>query len=110
MTLRQLVADTGRFGGAKNSDCRAVVRLQRMTRNAALPVRIDFLGLPFSEPKLFEIAGAYDAVSSHRMPPPDFGPVDTVETRALSAFSATPRPMPAPRTLSGDEPRAIQED
>jgi amidase len=77
---------------------------------AVLPVGIDFLGLPFSEPTLYEIAGAYEAVSNHRMPPPDFGPVNTAETRAFSAFSAAPRPMPEPRTLSEDELRAIDQD
>ena len=75
-----------------------------------LPVGIDFLGLPFSEPTLYEIAGAYEAVSNHRMPPPDFGPVNTAETRAFSAFSPTARPMPEPRTLSEDELRAIDQD
>jgi hypothetical protein len=77
---------------------------------AALPVGIDFLGLPFSEPTLFEIAGAYEAVSRHRTPPPDFGPVNAAQTRALSTLPATPRPMPEPRTLSEDELRATQED
>ena len=44
---------------------------------AALPVGIDFLGLPFSEPTLFEIGAAYEAATRHRTPPPDFGPLDT---------------------------------
>jgi Asp-tRNA(Asn)/Glu-tRNA(Gln) amidotransferase A subunit family amidase len=41
----------------------------------ALPVGIDFLGLPFSEPKLFEIGSAFEAATHHRTPPPDFGPL-----------------------------------
>ena len=44
---------------------------------AALPVGIDFLGLPFGEPTLFEIAAAYEAATQHRKPPPDFGPSTT---------------------------------
>jgi amidase len=43
---------------------------------AALPVGIDFLGLPFSEPTLFEIGSAYEAATRHRTQPPDFGPLD----------------------------------
>jgi Asp-tRNA(Asn)/Glu-tRNA(Gln) amidotransferase A subunit family amidase len=43
---------------------------------AVLPVGIDFLGLPFSEPALFEIASAYEAATHHRTPPPEFGPLD----------------------------------
>ena len=42
---------------------------------AALPVGIDFLGLPFSEAKLFAIGSAYEAATRHRTPPPDFGPL-----------------------------------
>jgi amidase len=76
----------------------------------SLPVGIDFLGLPFSEPTMFEIARAYEAMSRHCTPPPDFGPVSAPETRALRALSASPRPTPEPRTLSEDELRAIQED
>lgn len=43
---------------------------------AALPVGIDFLGLPFSEPTLFEIGAAYEAATRHRTPPPGFGPLE----------------------------------
>jgi amidase len=42
---------------------------------AKLPVGIDFLGLPFAEQKLFEIASAYEAATDHRSPPPEFGPL-----------------------------------
>ncbi|CAA9476427.1 MAG: hypothetical protein AVDCRST_MAG67-500 [uncultured Solirubrobacteraceae bacterium] len=43
---------------------------------AALPVGIDFLGLPFSEATLFEIGSAYESATRHRAPPPNFGPLD----------------------------------
>jgi amidase len=42
---------------------------------ARLPVGIDFLGRPFSEPTLLKIAAAYEQATHHREPPPDFGPL-----------------------------------
>jgi len=42
---------------------------------AVLPVGVDFLGRPFSEPVLLKIAGAYDHATHLRHPPPDFGPL-----------------------------------
>ncbi len=77
---------------------------------AALPVGIDFLGLPFSEATLFEIGAAYEAVTRHRIPPPDFGPVTTPSAARLTARVRHARPMPAPRTLSDDELLAIEEN
>ncbi|MFP5362435.1 MAG: amidase [Thermoleophilia bacterium] len=46
---------------------------------AKLPVGIDFLGLPFSEAKLFEIGSAFETATRHRIPPPAFGPLDAAE-------------------------------
>jgi Asp-tRNA(Asn)/Glu-tRNA(Gln) amidotransferase A subunit family amidase len=43
--------------------------------DAKLPVGVDFLGRPFSEPTLFKIAAAYEHATHHRLPPPDFGPL-----------------------------------
>jgi Asp-tRNA(Asn)/Glu-tRNA(Gln) amidotransferase A subunit family amidase len=40
---------------------------------AKLPVGVDFIGRPFSEPTLLKIAAAYEKVSHHRTMPPDFG-------------------------------------
>ena len=42
---------------------------------AVLPVGVDFLGRPFSEPVLLKIAGAYASATHLRHPPPDFGPL-----------------------------------
>ena len=42
----------------------------------ALPVGVDFLGLPFSEGTLFAIASAYEAATQHRVPPAAFGPLE----------------------------------
>jgi amidase len=77
---------------------------------AALPVGIDFLGLPFSEATLFEIGAAYEAATRHRIPPPDFGAVTTASATRLQARVRGARPMPAPRTLSDDELLAIEEN
>lgn len=43
--------------------------------SAAVPVGVDFAGLPFSEPMLLRIAAAYEAATGHRKPPADFGPL-----------------------------------
>ncbi len=77
---------------------------------AALPVGIDFLGLPFSEPTLFEIGAAYEAATRHRVPPPDFGPVGTAPTSTIRTRALAARPMPEPRAFSDDELRAIEEN
>jgi Asp-tRNA(Asn)/Glu-tRNA(Gln) amidotransferase A subunit family amidase len=41
-------------------------------KQVALPVSIDFLGRPYSEPVLIRIAAAYEAATRHRRPPKDF--------------------------------------
>lgn len=40
-----------------------------------LPVAMEFVGRPFQESKLFEIASAYERFSRHRRPPASFGRV-----------------------------------
>jgi amidase len=72
-------ADTAseKIAGAKDTDN---VKAKVTTRllgpiPAKLPVGIDFLARPFDEPKLLRIAAAYEAVTRHRMPPPEFGPL-----------------------------------
>jgi Asp-tRNA(Asn)/Glu-tRNA(Gln) amidotransferase A subunit family amidase len=76
---------------------------------AELPVGIDFLGLPFSEPKLFEIGAAYEAATHHRTPPPDFAPLEST-TKPPKAWPWNPRPMPRKRLFTHDELKAIQQD
>lgn len=46
-----------------------------VARNATLPFGILFLGRPWSEPTLLEIAAAYEAARGPRVPPPGFGPI-----------------------------------
>jgi hypothetical protein len=40
---------------------------------AQLPVGMEFVGRPFAEAKLFEIASAYERFMRHRRPPASFG-------------------------------------
>lgn len=42
---------------------------------AKLPVGVDFIGRPFSEPVLLKIGAAYEHATHHRTSPPNFGPV-----------------------------------
>jgi Asp-tRNA(Asn)/Glu-tRNA(Gln) amidotransferase A subunit family amidase len=42
---------------------------------ASLPVGIDFIARPFDEAMLFRIGSAYEAATTHRRPPGDFGPL-----------------------------------
>jgi len=42
---------------------------------AQLPVGVDFIAAPFNEPLLIRIAGAFEAATRQRRPPPEFGPV-----------------------------------
>jgi Asp-tRNA(Asn)/Glu-tRNA(Gln) amidotransferase A subunit family amidase len=77
---------------------------------AELPVGIDFLGLPFSEPKLFEIGAAYESATHHRKPPPDFGPVAAPDAAPPSRPTLAPRAMPFKRHFTPEERRAVNED
>lgn len=74
---------------------------------AVLPVGIDFLGLPFSEAKLFEIGAAYENATRHRKEPPDFGPPDGTG-RPPRPFPWRPRAMPRPRWFTADELKATE--
>jgi Asp-tRNA(Asn)/Glu-tRNA(Gln) amidotransferase A subunit family amidase len=42
-------------------------------KQVQLPVGLEFLGRPFAEAKLFEIASAFEKVKRHRRPPAGFG-------------------------------------
>ena len=75
-------------------------------KEAELPVGIDFLGLPFSEAKLFAIASAYERATGHRTAPPDFGPLDSGGRVA----PGKPRPLPRARKFRADELRAITQN
>ncbi|MBM4259849.1 MAG: amidase [Deltaproteobacteria bacterium] len=52
---------------------------------AKLPVGIDFLAMPFSEPLLFRVASAYERATRHRMSPPEFGPLEARNGRLVKS-------------------------
>jgi Asp-tRNA(Asn)/Glu-tRNA(Gln) amidotransferase A subunit family amidase len=66
-------AGRGREGEAEGGDLSATKVVGPVP--AKLPVGIDFLGRPFSEPTLLKIAAAYEAGTRHRAPPAEFGPL-----------------------------------
>ena len=66
---------TGEGGGAGQGQKRVNTRLVGPTP-AVLPVGMDIMGRPFSEPTMLTIASAYEAATHRRMSPPDFGPVN----------------------------------
>ncbi len=53
---------------------------------AKLPIGVDFLGRPFSEPTLLTIAAAYEQETHHRMQPPDFGPLPGGSAMSLASM------------------------
>ncbi len=72
---------------------------------AKLPVGMDILGKPFSEPTIFAIASAYEAATHHRIPPPDFGAIGSQTTSPGPA-----RALPKARNLTKDELRAVEQN
>ena len=44
---------------------------------------MEFLGRPFDEANLFEIASAYEAGTKHRRPPKGFGPLKAESHREI---------------------------
>jgi Asp-tRNA(Asn)/Glu-tRNA(Gln) amidotransferase A subunit family amidase len=61
-------------GGAELTPYDRKIRLVGPVK-AVLPVGVDFVGRPFSEPLLLRIASAYEAATHHRRAPSEFGPV-----------------------------------
>ena len=41
-----------------------------------MPISMMFWTGPGSEPALIKVASAYEAATKHRIPPPDFGPLE----------------------------------
>jgi len=64
----------GGGGGAQRTEADRRIRLTGPV-NAVLPVGVDFMGRPFSEPLLLKIASAYESATKHRKPPAEFGPL-----------------------------------
>jgi Asp-tRNA(Asn)/Glu-tRNA(Gln) amidotransferase A subunit family amidase len=63
-------------GGTKpyaDTRAREGYRLERSA--AALPIGLDVMARPFDEPVMLRVAAAFEAATSHRVPPPDFGPL-----------------------------------
>jgi len=75
----------GRGGDAGDSEGGRGNRVATMLTGpfpAKLPVGVDFIGRPFSEPILLKIAAAYEKATHHRTMPADFGPLAEPSTFA----------------------------
>ena len=72
-----VAGDRGTGGGEEGRPATPPPTLMVGPIAAKLPVGMDILGRPFSEPVLLKIAGAYEHATHHRKSPPDFGPVET---------------------------------
>ncbi len=57
---------------------------------AVLPIGFDFLGRPFTEPKLLMIAASYEKATHHRTPPSDFGPLPNGTWAATQTLPTIP--------------------
>ena len=69
-------ATSGRRGGEGEAGSPPLPPMKTVGPVAAkLPVGVDFMGRPFSEPVLFKIAAAYEKATHHRAPPAALGPV-----------------------------------
>jgi len=64
----------GGGGAAQRTEADRRIRLTGPVK-AVLPVGVDFMGRPFSEPLLLQIASAYEAATKHRKAPSEFGPL-----------------------------------
>jgi hypothetical protein len=49
--------------------------------SAQMPVGMEFLGVPFSEPTLLRIVAGYESVARHRRPPAEFSAVSSTRQR-----------------------------
>lgn len=54
-----------------------------------LPYNLGFWAEPGQEANLLKVASAYEAATHHRQPPPDFGPVPTLESRELTSTTTS---------------------
>ena len=57
-----------------SAESHLIASLERLVLDQ-LPVAMEFLGRPFEEATLFEIASAYEAGTKHRRVPKGFGPL-----------------------------------
>jgi hypothetical protein len=57
---------------------------------AELPVSMEFVGRPFAEGKLFEIASAYERFTRHRRPPKSFGPLPDARQHSAAPHQTKP--------------------
>jgi Asp-tRNA(Asn)/Glu-tRNA(Gln) amidotransferase A subunit family amidase len=74
-TVRRTAAKIGEPQQGGNCAASAASGLPALTVPAGfaddgMPVGIEFLGRPFSEPELLKIAYAYEQATHHRRPPP----------------------------------------
>jgi Asp-tRNA(Asn)/Glu-tRNA(Gln) amidotransferase A subunit family amidase len=69
-----------------------------------MPIGIMFWAGPGDEPALIKIASAYEAATHHRVPPPDFGPLDEDGNPINAATAGEPREIPKePKVKAKDQ-------
>jgi amidase len=103
-TIRQKAALIGAAQGGSNCQLSPTTGLPALSVPAGftpdgLPVGIEFVGRPFSEPELLKLGAAFERATKARRPPTTTPPLTATQSAA-----AAPKTETSPATSSGREP------